>query len=163
MVTVAQQVLKHGGQGYRNGCRCDTCKEAMREIRRVWASTGARSNRPPVQVVDDQIGHAWRTQAACNGHPTEWWFDSSPNSADYRQAMAICAVCPVRTTCLEWAMQWPVHDLHGIWGGTSQRERARINDQRKAPTWHAPTLISIRTTGRLSGTRFNESPETSTR
>ena len=37
-----------------------------------------------------------------------------------REAKAMCAVCPVSKECLAWAL---AHVVHGIWGGTTERER----------------------------------------
>lgn len=45
------------------------------------------------------------------------------------EAKRICAACPVRRPCLEWAL---ANAEFGIWGGTSERERRRINKQRGA-------------------------------
>lgn len=39
-------------------------------------------------------------------------------------AQAVCAACPVRQTCLDYAL---LHRIdHGVWGGTSERGRRRI-------------------------------------
>jgi WhiB family redox-sensing transcriptional regulator len=35
-------------------------------------------------------------------------------------ARRMCAACPYKEPCLEWAV---VHDEMGIWGGTTQKER----------------------------------------
>lgn len=47
---------------------------------------------------------------------------------DGGRAKAICATCPVRVDCAEFAISQP--NLSGIWGGTSYKERARIRRQR---------------------------------
>jgi WhiB family redox-sensing transcriptional regulator len=44
-------------------------------------------------------------------------------------AQRICADCPVKTPCLEYALT--NHVDHGVWGGTSERERRRILRQRR--------------------------------
>lgn len=44
-------------------------------------------------------------------------------------AQRICAECPVRELCLEYALANRVD--HGVWGGTSERERRRILRQRR--------------------------------
>jgi WhiB family redox-sensing transcriptional regulator len=44
------------------------------------------------------------------------------------EAKAICAGCPVRTECLDFAIV--SCEQFGIWGGTSERERRRIRRQR---------------------------------
>jgi WhiB family redox-sensing transcriptional regulator len=37
----------------------------------------------------------------------------------------ICALCTVRTQCLEYAL---THDVEGIWGGTTRRERRKLTN-----------------------------------
>jgi WhiB family redox-sensing transcriptional regulator len=38
-----------------------------------------------------------------------------------RPAKSVCLVCPVRTECLVYALEY--NEQHGVWGGTSARER----------------------------------------
>jgi WhiB family redox-sensing transcriptional regulator len=45
------------------------------------------------------------------------------------EAKAICAACPVRVSCLEYAIT--VRERDGVWGGTTERERRRIIRQRR--------------------------------
>lgn len=40
------------------------------------------------------------------------------------RAKAICAQCPVRRQCLEWALE--THQPHGVWGGLDEQERERL-------------------------------------
>ena len=49
-------------------------------------------------------------------------------------ARRLCADCPVKAPCLEYAMA--NHIDHGVWGGTSERERRRIARQRRHLTLH---------------------------
>ena len=44
-------------------------------------------------------------------------------------AQRICAECPVAEACLEYALEDRVD--HGVWGGTSERERRRILRRRR--------------------------------
>jgi hypothetical protein len=44
--------------------------------------------------------------------------------------MALCRTCPVLGSCLAWALQ--SGDLHGVWGGTTARERRAM-----AVVWHS--------------------------
>lgn len=44
-------------------------------------------------------------------------------------AKAICAMCSVRSQCLEFALSTGEH--HGIWGGKSAKERMRIARARR--------------------------------
>ena len=51
------------------------------------------------------------------------------------RAKRICAACPVRAECLEYALSgadtWRGITT-GIWGGTTPRERSRLRQARKA-------------------------------
>ena len=40
------------------------------------------------------------------------------------QAKAICVRCPVRLTCLDWALE--TREPFGVWGGYSESERKQI-------------------------------------
>ncbi len=48
-----------------------------------------------------------------------------PATADEEaEALALCATCPVRTECLQYALR--NSENHGIWGGTTPEERRRM-------------------------------------
>lgn len=64
---------------------------------------------------------AWRDDAACHSMPRSWWF---PDKDSYAQARPICMSCPVREKCLAFALENQI--LHGMWGGTTERERRRM-------------------------------------
>lgn len=69
----------------------------------------------------------WRQRGACNGlDPGVFYPDSEENA---EEAKAICAVCPVRLSCLEHALSMRERD--GVWGGTTEKERRRIIRQRR--------------------------------
>ncbi len=40
------------------------------------------------------------------------------------RAKAICAQCPVRRPCLEYALT--IHEQHGIWGGLTEHDRRQL-------------------------------------
>ncbi len=69
----------------------------------------------------------WRKQAACRGIDAEVFYPASDDDAG--AAKAICAECAVRETCLEWALA--NREREGIWGGATERERRRIQRQRR--------------------------------
>lgn len=62
---------------------------------------------------------AWRTRGACQSVDPEMFFPAPSEPAD--AAIDLCRRCPVQGSCLAWALQ--VGDLHGVWGGTTARER----------------------------------------
>ena len=45
------------------------------------------------------------------------------------RAKAICAICPVRIECLEYAVR--THESHGIWGGLNELERRLLIRERE--------------------------------
>jgi WhiB family redox-sensing transcriptional regulator len=55
------------------------------------------------------------------GEVVEFFID---RGQDDRPAKAICSRCSVRQECLQYALDNRI--LHGIWGGTSARERERL-------------------------------------
>ncbi len=66
----------------------------------------------------------WRAKAACSGLPTEDFFPvgSTGTALDrIAAAKAVCAACPVRAPCLDYALDTGQQD--GIWGGLSEDER----------------------------------------
>lgn len=50
--------------------------------------------------------------------------DFEEHATDDRPARAICAGCPVKTECLDFALDGGDH--HGVFGGTSERERRSL-------------------------------------
>ena len=73
----------------------------------------------------------WHDQAACVGEipdlfsPNEHGGDSFDRYL-IKEAKVVCAQCPVRAQCLEWALDSDNRVEHGIWGGTTARERRKI-------------------------------------
>jgi WhiB family redox-sensing transcriptional regulator len=62
----------------------------------------------------------------CMNSDPEAWFPNMAQgrSAEIVNARNLCRVCPVQKECLEYALGDP--DLHGIWGGTTPRERSKL-------------------------------------
>jgi hypothetical protein len=62
---------------------------------------------------------------ACRAHSPEIWFPlgytAEANLSQIVVAKAICAGCPIRIGCLEFALE--VKEEHGIWGGLTPKER----------------------------------------
>jgi WhiB family redox-sensing transcriptional regulator len=56
--------------------------------------------------------------AACVSQPAEIFGSSHP--ASVALAKRVCSTCPIKTACLEWALE---HPEEGVWGGTTRQER----------------------------------------
>jgi WhiB family redox-sensing transcriptional regulator len=65
---------------------------------------------------------AWQADAACRGRAVDTFFPGA--NEDLADIIAICRGCPVKTECLNYALEDP--SLKGVWGGTSARERSRL-------------------------------------
>lgn len=66
----------------------------------------------------------WVERAACRNSDPELFFPVSttgPAAGQVAEARAVCASCPVRAECLDWALNTGQAD--GIWGGTTPEER----------------------------------------
>lgn len=74
----------------------------------------------------------WTERAACRGLDPELFYpvgSSGPAVEQVDAAKAVCAGCPVRTECLDWALR--TGEAHGVWGGTTPEERRFLRrDQR---------------------------------
>ena len=66
----------------------------------------------------------WWGSAACLEADPELFFPVAahgPGARELARAKAVCAACRVRRQCLQYALA--THQLHGVWGGTSEDER----------------------------------------
>ncbi|MEV0848279.1 WhiB family transcriptional regulator [Streptomyces sp. NPDC049954] len=73
----------------------------------------------------------WIHHAACIGTDPELFFPVSsegPGARQREEAKQVCAGCPVRQQCLEWALE--SRQRAGIWGGLDERERATLSRRR---------------------------------
>ncbi len=68
----------------------------------------------------------WKSDAACRTVDTSIFFPESEAAA--APALAVCARCPVREQCLDFALETRQHD--GIWGGATETERRRLRRAR---------------------------------
>ena len=84
----------------------------------------------------------WFKLAGCKGK-TELMFPKQHKDITYiAQARTICRACPVRDKCLEYALEFPPADMHGVWAGLTSRQLAAEQRRRKIkPT--RPTLAQM--------------------
>jgi len=75
----------------------------------------------------------WQQHAACRGLHADFFFlpDETEHgvgfTAEIGTVKRMCAGCPVREDCLEHAIR---HEEHGIWAGTTARERKGLRRER---------------------------------
>lgn len=68
---------------------------------------------------------AWMAQSVCAQTDPEAFFPEKGGSV--RAVVAICAGCPVKTHCLDFALDNNIQ--HGIWGGLSSLARRRLQQR----------------------------------
>jgi WhiB family transcriptional regulator, redox-sensing transcriptional regulator len=91
--------------------------------------TALAHDRPAYRTERDPH---WRERAACRPgsgvdpeifHPLAGWTGIA-NGDRVQAAKAVCAGCPVRLPCLDWALRR--HDPHAVLGGLTPDERTQI-------------------------------------
>ena len=89
-------------------------------------------NDPYELHLFDKVPGEWWDNAACKGHPQEWWFPplGSDVQGATRKAKAICETCPSKVDCLDFALTPPV-EVHGLWGGRTSQERRGMADRKR--------------------------------
>ncbi|GHB04359.1 MULTISPECIES: WhiB family transcriptional regulator [Streptomyces] len=69
----------------------------------------------------------WRMHAACRDEDPDLFFpigSTGPALVQTEDAKAVCATCPVREQCLEWALENGQDS--GVWGGLGENERRAL-------------------------------------
>jgi len=80
-----------------------------------WGVTDRPRRRPPYEAAD----------VPCRDQAPR--FDSDQPREVRAAAKAVCASCPLRASCLEWALR---NGMCGVWGGTDDAERDVIRRRR---------------------------------
>ncbi len=87
-------------------------------------------------------GTAWMDQAACKGK-TKLMFPKEHKDITYiAQARMVCKTCEVKDQCLEYALQYPPADMHGVWAGLTSRQLA-AEQRRRGVKPTKPTLAQM--------------------
>ena len=74
----------------------------------------------------DLIPAPWTVDAACADADPDLFFGEHGRPAT--EAKAICAGCPVRAECLDFALEG--RERFGIWGGLTEKQR-RVEARRR--------------------------------
>lgn len=62
--------------------------------------------------------------AACHGDSLDRWFPPGYGPEWVDELREVCAGCPLKLDCAEYALERSVH--YGVWGGLTPQERSRI-------------------------------------
>lgn len=65
----------------------------------------------------------FKNTAACSGTDTELWFSDGSEYSNESLLKRICASCPARQECLDYALEYKVL---GWWGGTNAAQRVKL-------------------------------------
>lgn len=96
--------------------------------KKIVKSEYTNNDTQPTQIFDIPKMD-WFSHAACKGN-TALMFPKQHKDITYiPQARTICKTCPVRNHCLEYALEFPAADMHGVWAGLTSRQLAA--EQRK--------------------------------
>lgn len=97
-----------------------------------------------LSVVDATWNNtAWRQDRACADMDPNLFFPIGLMGDAIDQtnlAKSICAQCPVRGQCLEFALR--THQDYGIWGGRTEDERRVMRRNRRAAARRAATAAA---------------------
>jgi WhiB family redox-sensing transcriptional regulator len=69
----------------------------------------------------------WMAEGLCADKHPSFFFPS--DGVGVEKARKVCNECPMQATCLEYALRNRID--HGVWGGTSERQRRRILRERR--------------------------------
>ena len=84
----------------------------------------------------------WTDRAACKGL-THLMFPRHHKDITYiQQAREICSECRVKDECLEYALEFPASDMHGVWAGLTSRQLAS-EQKRRGIKAIRPTLAQM--------------------
>ncbi len=84
----------------------------------------------------------WFGEAACKGL-TNLMFPKEHKDITYiAEARRICSNCPVKGPCLEYALEFPAADMHGVWAGLTSRQLA-AEQRRRGVKPTRPTLAQM--------------------
>ena len=78
-------------------------------------------------VQESHLQDPWKQFANCLGVDPDLFFPE--RGASTKEAKRVCSACVVRQDCLEYALAH--HISHGVWGGSSERQRRRLQHQRQ--------------------------------
>ena len=95
----------------------------MLQINPVYEPSRCEPSRPG----SESLAIEWVARRRCADIDTNVFFPN--DGAGVIAAQKVCGECPVKDRCREYALANNI--THGVWGGTSERERRRILRERR--------------------------------
>ena len=91
-----------------------------------WQKMSTIANTPtiPFEALAAPITEErpWVVFSACRDKDASLFFPETKGAE--REALSICATCPVQVECLEYALEADIR--YGIWGGMNEKQRRRL-------------------------------------
>lgn len=84
----------------------------------------------------------WTDDAACKGRTGDMFPKHHKDITYISLARSICSECLVREQCLEYALEFPPADMHGVWAGLTSRQLA-AEQRRRGVKPSRPTLSQL--------------------
>ena len=97
------------------------------EPEKFLRSFGLSGNQMAHCNVCKSMESNWMAVGSCSAQPPGLFFPS--DGVGVEVAKKVCAECPSKEPCLEYALENRID--HGVWGGTSERQRRRILKARR--------------------------------
>ena len=82
--------------------------------------TDAIARMLSVPITDER---PWVVFAACRDADPDLFFPAGRE--EELRALAVCASCPVRSECLDYALE--AGERFGIWGGLTEKKRRKLS------------------------------------
>ena len=106
-----------------------------------------RNKKPKQKNPNHILGPAiqrfdWMDHAACKGQPLLMFPKRHKDITYIQGARALCNQCPVKNKCLEYALEFPSADMHGVWAGLTSRQLQAEQRRRGKPPVR-PTLSEM--------------------
>jgi len=110
------------------------CRELSGVVERLSYITDQETGHALMELIDDTLEidilsapildeRPWAVYAACRDEQTLTFFPQ--NRVEEKAALGICAICPVASDCLDYALE--SKERFGVWGGTTERARRRLS------------------------------------
>lgn len=96
----------------------------------------------PISSSSDIQKNDWFELAACRGKGQLMFPKEHKDITYIAEARSICKTCPVQKKCLEYALEFPAADMHGVWAGLTSRQLA-AEQRRRGIKPSRPTLSQM--------------------